>query len=388
MITPKTLGTRLLSLFVPLLLVSCTHSEASRGASEQSADTTIRNEYRLLFVGDIMIHGPQIKAARRPKLKAGYDFSASFDSISPLLRSADLCIGNLETTLAGKPYSGYPMFSSPDALAVALKEAGFDILTTANNHSADRGRRGIVRTLDLLDSLGIAHTGSYRKADDREQQTPLVVELEGSIKLGILAYTYGTNGMPIPKPTQIDLIDTLVIAQDLERAQRLGVDYQIVQIHWGEEYRRDPSSEQTELARWLHRQGVDAVIGSHPHVVQRSEWLQEEAQPTFVLYSLGNFISNQIKPEGTRAGLMLELRLVRQGSGQVEAFPSYHFVFVNKRTPEGQAVYRLVPMPLSSDVPMPPLPKDEQADWRAALRYYQSLPLVGQRTQTLARDYE
>lgn len=347
------------------------------------------NSYKLLFVGDIMTHGPQIKAAKTSVGTDGYDFSRSFDSLAPRLRAADLTIGNLETTLGVPPYSGYPMFSSPASLAIALREVGFDVLTTANNHSADRSGRGIVRTLDILDSLEIQHTGSYRRQEHRSSQTPLVLSLQEDISVGILAYTYGTNGLKVPPPTYVDLIDTAMIAQDIEAAHLSEIDFLIVQIHWGQEYQREPTTEQKELAQWLHRKGVNAVIGSHPHVVQRSEWLTEAEHPTFVLYSLGNFISNQIKPAGTRAGLMLTLELTLLPNRELRVSPSYEYVFVNKHTPQGEAVYRLLPMSLDLDATLPELSAKEQEDWRAARSYYRgiSLDYQPQTYQLKTNDY-
>jgi len=195
-----------------------------------------------------MTHGPQIRAAIQAD--DSYDFSQSFALVRSAIERADLAIGNLETTFGGKPYSGYPMFSSPEALAVALREAGFDVLTTSNNHSCDRRSYGITHTIDVLDSLGIATTGSYRNLSERPARTPLIQSVRG-IKLAILAYTYGTNGLPIPHPTVIDTISKEHIAADLRRADSLGAEYKIVQIHWGNEYEKSPNRAQRELAQWL-----------------------------------------------------------------------------------------------------------------------------------------
>lgn len=362
------------ALTLSYVWISCASKPTQAAGIDQLTEVMPR-KYKLLFVGDIMTHGPQLKAAKLAHTPEQYDFTQSFDSIAPRLTAPDYTIGNLETTLGVPPYSGYPMFSSPASFAEALKAVGFDVLTTANNHSADRSGRGIVKTLDILDSLEILHTGSYRRQEHRSSQSPLVISLEEDISVGILAYTYGTNGLKVPPPTYVDLIDTTMMAQDIENARLSEVDYLVVQIHWGQEYQREPSLEQRELARWLHHKGVDAIIGSHPHVAQRSEWLTEAEHPTFVLYSLGNFISNQIKPASTRAGLVLTLNLELDTQQRLHVAPSYEYVFVNKQTPQGKTVYRLLPMPLEVDAPMPPLPTKEQEDWRAARQYYRSIPL-------------
>ena len=298
-----------------LLTLSChgQSSTQSQAASTHIDSTTLRGDtLELIFAGDIMTHGPQIRAAAQSD--GSYDFAQSFGLVRPAIERADLGIGNLESNFGGKPYSGYPMFSSPEALAVALREAGFDVLTTSNNHSCDRRGYGITHTIDVLDSLGIATTGSYRNLSERPARTPLIQSVRG-IKLAILAYTYGTNGLPIPHPTVIDTISKEHIAADLRRADSLGAEYKIVQIHWGNEYEKSPNRAQRELAQWLADQGVDAVIGSHPHVVQESTRLQgQDTQrgETFVIYSMGNFISNQITPPATRGGMLLSLTLTRQ----------------------------------------------------------------------------
>ena len=269
------------------------------------------------------------------------------------------------------------MFSSPEALAVALREAGFDVLTTSNNHSCDRRGYGITHTIDVLDSLGIATTGSYRNLSERPARTPLIQSVRG-IKLAILAYTYGTNGLPIPHPTVIDTISKEHIAADLRRADSLGAEYKIVQIHWGNEYEKSPNRAQRELAQWLADQGVDAVIGSHPHVVQESTRLQRQDTQrgeTFVIYSMGNFISNQITPPATRGGMLLSLTLTRQSKNAAwTTKPHYQYVFVEKRSPNGQAIYRLRPVDLDS-IPEGMAPK-EASDLKAFQRYYKMIPLV------------
>jgi capA protein, putative len=357
------------------LLPSCKQGKKTEGASivtpqeEAKADTL-----QLVFAGDIMTHGPQIKAADQGR--GNYDFTPSFELVRPMIERADLALANLETTFGGTPYRGYPMFSSPSSLGSALKEAGFDVLTTANNHSCDRGRYGVVNTIDVLDSLGMRTTGSYRTKAERSQRTPLIIDVRG-VKIAILAYTYGTNGLPIPQPALVDTINLEQISDDLRRADSLGADYKIVQIHWGNEYEKHPNKRQRDLAAVLARQGVGAVIGSHPHVVQDSEWIEEEGakMKTFVIYSLGNFISNQTSPAATRGGMLLSLELIRERStGRWTTQPSYQYVFVQKRTSSGNPIYRLHPVSLDS-IPEGITPS-ETSDLRAMQRHYKSIQLV------------
>ena len=357
------------------LLPSCKQGKKTGGASIVTPQKEVKADtLRLVFAGDIMTHGPQIKAADRGH--GTYDFTPSFQLVRPMIERADLALANLETTFGGTPYRGYPMFSSPSSLGSALKEAGFDVLTTANNHSCDRGRYGVVNTIDVLDSLGMRTTGSYRTKAERSQRTPLIIDVRG-VKIAILAYTYGTNGLPIPQPALVDTINLEQISDDLRRADSLGADYKIVQIHWGNEYEKHPNKRQRELAIALARHGVGAVIGSHPHVVQDSEWIEEEGakMKTFVIYSLGNFISNQTSPAATRGGMLLSLELIRErGTGRWTTQPSYQYVFVQKRTSSGHPIYRLHPVSLDS-IPEG-IPPSETSDLRAMQRHYKSIQLV------------
>ena len=357
------------------LLPSCKQGKKTGGASIVTPQEEVKADtIRLVFAGDIMTHGPQIKAADRGH--GTYDFTPSFELVRPMIERADLALANLETTFGGTPYRGYPMFSSPSSLGSALKEAGFDVLTTANNHSCDRGHYGVVNTIDVLDSLGMRTTGSYRTRAERSQRTPLIIDVRG-IKLAVLAYTYGTNGLPIPQPALVDTINLEQISDDLRRADSLGADYKIVQIHWGNEYEKHPNKRQRELAIALARHGVGAVIGSHPHVVQDSEWIEEEGakMKTFVIYSLGNFISNQTSPAATRGGMLLSLELIRErGTGRWTTQPSYQYVFVQKRTSSGNPIYRLRPVSLDS-IPEG-IPPSETSDLRAMQRHYKSIQLV------------
>ena len=370
--------TRPLGIMLLYALCSLHTACQSKGQAQQTdtltESTQQRDSLQLIFVGDIMTHGPQIRAAL---IGAGrYDFTPSFALVKEQIQRADLALANLETTFGGTPYSGYPMFSSPTALGEALRDAGFDVLTTANNHSCDRRGYGITHTIDVLDSLGIATTGSYRTPEERPSRTPLIREVHG-VKIAILAYTYGTNGLPIPHPALVDTIRREQIASDLRRADSLGADYKIVQIHWGNEYEKNPSRAQRDLALWLSQQGVDAIIGSHPHVVQESAFIESanKSAQVFVIYSMGNFISNQVRPAATRGGMLLTLTLLRdRATGTWTTKPSYQYVFVEKRTPQGKPIYRLRPVSLDS-VPTD-LALSEAVDLKAMQRYYKTIPLV------------
>lgn len=254
----------------------------------------------VLFTGDIMQHDSQIAAAYIPEAKS-YNYASCFNYVNPVLQSADLTIGNLEVTLGGTPYKGYPQFSAPDELATQLKISGFDVLVTANNHCVDRGRKGLERTIAVLDTLGLLHTGTFVDSLKRKSNYPLVIEKNG-VLLSLLNYTYGTNGIPVVFPNVVNLIDTLQMKKDLASAREQKTDVIIVFMHWGNEYQSLPNSFQKKIASLCFREGAKVVIGAHPHVLQPMEWRKEHNQ--LIAYSLGNFVSGQ-RPRYRDGGAML-----------------------------------------------------------------------------------
>ncbi len=281
-------------IIVLFLLLVCIHAT-------QAQDTT---RLSLLFVGDIMGHDSQIAAAYDATTKK-FDYSRCFQYVKPYIENVDLAIGNLEVTLAGPPHKGYPQFSSPDALAQTLKAVGFDALVTANNHCVDRGKKGLERTIMMLDSLHIPHTGTFTDTVSRMNDHPLLLEKNG-FRLALLNYTYGTNGLPVYKPNIVNRLDTAVMRKDLRRARELKPDVIVVFTHWGTEYQSLPSKEQKMLTEFCFKHGAQLVIGAHPHVIQPMEWRKEQNQ--FVAYSLGNFVSGQRK-RYTDGGAMAYLEL-------------------------------------------------------------------------------
>jgi poly-gamma-glutamate capsule biosynthesis protein CapA/YwtB (metallophosphatase superfamily) len=302
-----------------------------------------KDELSLLFIGDIMQHIPQIESAL-DKETGTYRYDSCFKFISGVISSANLAIANLEVTLGGKPYSGYPNFSAPDSLIPALQRAGIDALVTANNHSCDRGLKGVTRTVTVLDSLGIPHTGTYKDQNSRDTLNPLIFERNGII-LALLNYTFGTNGIPVPKPTVVDLIDTSQIRLDYNKARRMGVDEVIVFFHWGEEYTPEPVQNQKDLAAYCHRLGIRIVIGSHPHVIEpmvaQKDSLGNIAEMT--VYSLGNFISNQ-RDRYKNGGALFTLTLKREVDIVRLINPGYILAWVHTSTRSGKLSYQVLPV--------------------------------------------
>lgn len=263
----------------------------------------------LLFAGDLMQHESQLNAARTADGR--YSFSPCYKYIEKEVKGADIAIANLETTIGSNRFGGYPSFCAPDSFLYAAKGAGFDILLFANNHCLDRGKRGALRTMQMMDSLGIIHCGVYRDSTDRAQRYPLIVERKGT-RIAILNYTYGLNGIPVPAPLVVNLIDKEVMAKDIERAKKMKPHCIIACMHWGDEYVSLPPKHIKELAQWLVEQGVDHIIGNHPHVVQPIEVRNDSttAKRNAIVYSLGNLVSGMYA-RGRDGGLLARVELTR-----------------------------------------------------------------------------
>lgn len=324
---------RLLTLALLLLLTGCgsapsTQVDASEPpeASEPVVQPNIVST--LAVCGDAMSHMPQTRDAYDSQAGA-YDYKPMIRFAKPWIEQADYAVVNLETTFAGgSDYSGFPAFNTPDALGDALKDAGFDLVSTANNHCLDRGYDGMVRTLDVLDNLGLAHVGTYRSAVERAAQNGVHVADVGGIKVAFLSYTYGTNGIPLSKShpdtvnilhtdymSEAQVLDTARIADDLAAAEALSPDLIAVIVHWGVEYQTTQNEHQEEIADFLFDHGADVILGSHPHVLQPMETrtLTDRDGTThtgFVCWSLGNFISSQ-NDEYTDTTVVLNLELTK-----------------------------------------------------------------------------
>ena len=302
-------------------------------------------------VGDIMAHETQIAAAFDAKT-GRYEFGHVYSYVVDLLSRADITLGNFETTLPGKSYSGYPCFGAPDAFARALKDAGFDLLNTANNHSCDKGKAGLVRTLDVLDTLGLLHIGTYRSEAEHLKSRVLSVERNG-IRLAFLSYAYGTNGILVPQGTVVSLIDRGRIADELRLAHAQNPDFVVVLMHFGTEYRFEPDTSQIALGDFLFNEGADVVLCGHPHVLERYEMKDVldrygEAEGRLVIYSLGNFISHQAKPLRD-GGIIFDFTLnrsVSESGDTTRSIGNVHYdpVWVFDRYEESTNRFLLIPV--------------------------------------------
>lgn len=330
-------------LLVQLLTASAYTFDGTAKCSPEPFDTTatwpVGRHLSLLIAGDLMQHMPQIKSAKQSD--GSYNYEECFSGIKAEVERADIAIANFETTLAGQPYSGYPQFSAPDDFLSAVQSAGFDIMLTANNHCVDTRRKGLERTLNMMDSLGMAHLGTYRTLDERERTYPYLIEKNG-LRIVLLNFTYDTNGIPVPQPCHVNLMDTLEIAADLDKARQMKPDAIIALPHWGIEYQTLPSKEQREMAAWLLSHGVDHIIGGHPHVAQPLE-LRNDGR-NLVAWSMGNLVSNQSKPN-TYGGYMVRLDITKSGL-QTTLSDCYYTLYWVSRPPDNgyRHTYRILPI--------------------------------------------
>ncbi len=281
----------------------------------------------LVFVGDAMQHSKQLASARTPE--GDYDYSECFTAIEPYIKSADFAVVNLETPLGGAPYSGYPMFCAPDSFLAQLKKSGFDFVLAANNHTLDRRDKGVIRTIGQFEQQQIPYTGIYRNKAERDSIVPVIRDING-FKVAFLNYTYGTNGINIQGDIVVDYIDRNKIASDIRKSRESGAEIIAACMHWGVEYVLLPNREQKNLVNFLEEQGVDLIIGGHPHVIQPMEMRLNKTtgKKMFIVYSLGNFISAMHKTD-TQGGAMARVRLKRDNMGRaVVDTASYRLVFV------------------------------------------------------------
>ncbi len=297
-----------------------------------SAETTLSNKntkqdtaepitFTLTSLGDTLCHNTQYWDAYNSKTDE-YDFSYVYEDIKNYTLSSDITIGSLETTFAGKEkgYSNYPTFNTPDSLATALKDIGVDVVSLAGNHALDYGYTGLCRTIDVFNNIGLSHLGTYKTAEDQEKI--LIKDVKG-VKIAFINYTYGTNGIPLPsgKDFCVNLIDKDFIKKQINQAKEQNVDMIVACMHWGTEYRTTANSEQKDLANFLFENGVDVILGNHPHVLEPMEkktiTLQDgTTKDVFVVYALGNFTADQ-RDEITRDSAILNLTITKNSDSKI-----------------------------------------------------------------------
>ncbi|WP_079908378.1 CapA family protein [Paenibacillus sp. 32352] len=310
-------------------------------------------------VGDFLMKYRLIGSARVTGEKR-YSFDDIFEPVAPYLRDADLTIGNLETTFSGPEIgytvsrrsakTGWPLFNCPDSFASTLKRLGFDVLTTANNHCMDCGINGLKRTLKVLDSKGLSHTGTFRTHKDSQQ---LLIKNVKGIKIGILSYTKTTNRIPVPSGQSwaVNRISPSKIISDIRRLKSRSVDLIIVCMHFGREYSKYPNEEQKRYFQLLFKHGADIILGAHSHVIQPAIF-QESRDITgvkkkrYAAYSLGNFVSTRLYGnDHTLTGLINRLHIRKHDDGRVQIVQA-DFIPTWTRSTKigGRTAFRVVPL--------------------------------------------
>lgn len=297
MILSITLVTFLISLFLQLnnfygnnYTYSITENE-KRKTNIQALSKTWSSTITIGAIGDMLIHDYVYNDA---KTNDSYDFKPMLKPFKKELSMPDITLANQETVLGGVAIglSSYPSFNSPEQVGDALIDAGIDIVSTANNHTLDRGEKAIQNAIQYYERVGLPYVGHFK--DENDQHTIRVLEKNG-VKVAFLSYTYGTNGIPVPigKTYLVNIIDLKKIKEEVSRAKKVA-DVIVMSIHWGIEYERYPTEEQKLLANEIAGYGVDIIFGHHPHVLEPFEWIEKNDKKVFVVYSLGNFLSGQM----------------------------------------------------------------------------------------------
>lgn len=295
----------------------------------------------IIFAGDIMQHKGQLEEARKDD--GTYSYSEYYRHISKEIKRANIAIANLETPIYKNNFSGYPCFCAPDSFLHAIKNAGFNVILFANNHCLDKGKRGVLHSLNLLDSLNIAHCGVYRNIKEREERYTLIIN-SNCIKVAILNYTYGTNGHQTPDEIIVNIIDKPTIENDIYKAKSKGADVIIACMHWGDEYVKTPPKRVQTMSQWLIEQGVDHIIGNHPHVIQPIEIREDSITPDkhVVAYSTGNLVSN-MSLRGTDGGMMIKMRLKKILNYTRVASLEYLLTWIAPKSNNGKRDFTILP---------------------------------------------
>src|ERR1035437_2987530 len=307
----------LLTLIIVSLLLTFPHLHILSKTTEQlSPDST--KTITFSFVGDLMCHEPETDFASVGKNT--FDYKPFFREVKKFLTSTDFTVGNLETTLSGREnkFSGYPLFNTPDEFLDALKDAGFNFLITSNNHCLDRGKKGIIRTIDKIHEKGLISTGTNKSPYDRDSIR--IIEKNG-IRTAILAYTFGVKGNYLSQNEKymVNFIDTSVIKNDILSARTKNTDLIIVYFHFGNEDLRRPSDYQNEIIKKTISYGAGLIICRHPHVIQPMEYFltkDSKLKEGFIAYSLGNFITNQRK-RYSDCGVILNFSVSKTPAGDI-----------------------------------------------------------------------
>ena len=334
----------------------------SKQNNKSDVDTTKEKkeptEITITCWGDYMNHITQIRQAKA----TNYDFTDSFAAIKDIVGKSDLSIVNLETTIAKdtSDMSGYPEFATHENVIKAFKDTGFDVVSTANNHSYDRRLKGIDRTIDAIEKYGLKRTGTFK---ENESTNPLIVDVKG-IKVGFFSYSQMLNGyeklmLNSGRDTAVNLINMEQIQKDVDYLKENHADIIMCYMHWGEEYSDYPSAYQKNTFKKLSDMGVDLVIGSHPHTIQKSDTIENDGKKSYCVYSMGNLVSDQRESYGqyygVEIGVYSDIKIEKIGDKTtVKSFENKPY-YVDKYTDDVTTRYVVVPVKqvLNSEINYP-----------------------------------
>jgi poly-gamma-glutamate capsule biosynthesis protein CapA/YwtB (metallophosphatase superfamily) len=357
------MGARLLLALASLAAFVCAGPAAAAltvAEGERSVHAEPVRRLTILASGDLLIHSQIYR--RADALRAdGYDFRPFFARIRPLVRRADLAVCHAETPIGAGAPTSYPLFNSPVALARAIAWTGWDACTVASNHAVDKGEEGIATTLRALERVGVRHAGTARSR--RESRRTTFLDTQG-VRVALLSYTYGTNGLPPPHPWSVNLASQRRIAADARRARRRGADLVLANLHWGSEYVHAPSAAQRQLARSLLRRGVaDAIVGQHAHVVQPIA----RVRGRFVVYGEGNLVSAQ--DGDSQDGLLAVLHVLAADGGARVTRVAYVPIWVEPTTYVVQPVTQRLRRLLRGGLGRSPLAGQLLSSYRRTVAY-------------------
>jgi len=315
----------------------------------------------IAFVGDLMLHGRQIKSAYRSDIQE-YDFSEYFESLHDELVAYDYLVGNLETPVAGSSfgYGAYPLFNAPVNILTNLRDAGFDMLQVANNHLYDRGYDGLTSTMNNIQEIGFDVIGYEKVLGEPE---PTILNFD-DIRVAFISGTYGfnTSGNSTERQSGITTLSGDAILDMIAQSIEQRADVIIVAPHWGVEYARVENQEQIDLAKAWIDAGADVIVGTHPHVVEPlREITTESGRKGIVAYSLGNFVSNQ-QDKYTDLGAIFTLTLTKNSLDEPTSIAdyglSYLYNYQDTKMRPGYTNYTVYRLP---DVPVEILNQTQQS---------------------------
>ncbi|WP_034552131.1 CapA family protein [Carnobacterium funditum] len=268
-------------------------NEPSLSSSKESSslrdDSSEEKKISFVGVGDNLIHDVIFEEAQLNN--GSFNFKPMFENVAEEIEQADLAFINQETLIGGDAFgfSGYPAFNTPSDMADNLNELGFDLVNGASNHSLDKGKQGVLNTIEIWNKQeNMIFTGVFASQEKRDA---IPVIKRNGVTFSFLAYTYGTNGIKPDSPYRLNYFDEALITQDVEKAKEVS-DFVIVSAHWGDEQMLKPNAFQIDYAQLFADLAVDVVVGTHPHVIQPVEWIEgKDGNQTLVVYSLGNFLS-------------------------------------------------------------------------------------------------